>query len=117
VDISGHTKDRYLYAPAAGTFRTSLDLGDRVEVGQSVGVVEGMPLTAKVAGILRGLVKDGLTVQAGAKLADIDPRGDPAAITQLSQKAWIIADAVLAVVRRHLASRRTSPASPVEGIP
>jgi hypothetical protein len=32
---------------------------------------------------------------------DIDPRSDPAYLSELSQKAWIIADAVLTAVRRY----------------
>lgn len=98
IEIAGHSTDRYLYAPRAGTFRTPLDLGKRVEAGQVVGRVEGEPLIAKVSGIIRGIVKDGLSVQAGAKLADIDPRGDPVYLSELSKKAWTIADAVLAVI-------------------
>jgi xanthine dehydrogenase accessory factor len=101
VEIAGHSKDRYLYAPRAGIFRTRLDLGARVEAGQIVGRVEGEQLTAKVGGIIRGIVKDGLSVQAGTKLVDIDPRGDTAYLSELSQKAWTIADAVLAAVRVH----------------
>ncbi len=100
VEIAGHGKDRYLYAPRAGIFRTPFDLGGRVEAGQVVGQVEGEPLTAKVGGIIRGIVKDGLAVQEGAKLADIDPRGDPASLSELSRKAWIIADAVLTAIRQ-----------------
>ncbi len=100
VEIAGHSKDRYLYAPHAGTFHTLLDLGARVEAGQIVGQVEGEPLTAKVGGIIRGIVKDGLSVRAGTKLVDIDPRGDPTYLSELSQKAWIIADAVLAAIQQ-----------------
>ncbi|MBI4572027.1 MAG: EF2563 family selenium-dependent molybdenum hydroxylase system protein [candidate division NC10 bacterium] len=102
VEIAGYGKDRYLYAPRAGIFRTPLDLGARVEVGQVVGHIEGESLTAKVGGIIRGIVKDGLAVQEGAKLVDIDPRGDPAYLSELSRKAWIIADAVLTTIRQRL---------------
>ena len=98
IEIAGHSKDRYLYAPRAGIFRTSLDLGHRVEVGEPVGNVEGDSLAAKVGGIIRGIVKDGLFVQAGAKLVDIDPRGDVRYLSELSQKAWTIADAVLTAI-------------------
>ncbi len=102
VEIAGHTKDRYLYAPRAGILRTPLDLGARVEAGQVVGNVEGESLIAKVGGIIRGIVKDGLAVREGAKLVDIDPRGDPAYLTELSRKAWIIADAVLTAIRQRV---------------
>lgn len=101
VEIAGHSKDRYLYAPRPGAFRTPLDLGARVDAGQVVGHVEDEPLTAKVGGIIRGIVKDGLFVQAGAKLVDIDPRGDPNYLSELSRKAWIIASAVLTAIRQY----------------
>jgi xanthine dehydrogenase accessory factor len=104
IAIGGHSKDRYLYSPCAGIFRTPLDLGARVEAGHVVGNVEGTPLVAKVGGIIRGIVKDGLSVSAGTKLADIDPRGDPTYLSELSQKAWIIADAVLSAIQSHLSS-------------
>ncbi len=58
-----------------------------------------VPLVAKVGGITRGIVKDGLSVPVGTKLVDIDPRSDPTYLSELSQKAWIIADAILMAVR------------------
>jgi xanthine dehydrogenase accessory factor len=99
IEIAGHSKDRYLYAPHAGVFRTPHDLGDQVEAGQIVGEVEGTSLAAKVGGIIRGIVKSGLRVAEGAKLVDIDPRREPTSLSQISQKAWRIADAVLDVIR------------------
>ena len=102
IEIAGHSKDRYLYASGPGIFRTPLDLGSHVEAGQVVGDVEGERLIAKVGGIIRGIVKDGLRVQAGTKLVDIDPRGDPTYLSELSKKAWIIADAVLTAIRRQV---------------
>ena len=99
MEISGHSKDRCAYAPIGGVFQTALDLGATIESGQAIGAVDGRPVFARVAGILRGIVKNGLTVPAGAKLADIDPRGDARALTRISEKAWIIAAAVHQVLR------------------
>jgi xanthine dehydrogenase accessory factor len=99
IAIEGHGKDRLTYASQAGVFRTALEIGSMVTGGQVVGDVSGAPVVANVAGIIRGLVKDGLQVQAGAKLVDIDPRGDPAFLSRFSQKAWLIADAVLSAIR------------------
>ncbi len=97
--IEGHSKERLLYAPSGGLFRTSLDIGSRVTAGQVVGEVAGVPLVARIDGIVRGIVKDGLRVAVGAKLVDIDPRGDPALLAQFSEKAWVIAEAVLSAIR------------------
>ena len=99
VRIAGHGKDRYLYAPRDGVFRTALDLGGRVNEGQVVGDVAGDPLIAMIGGTLRGILRDGLRVPAGAKLVDIDPRDPPASLSELSKKAWVIADAVLTAIR------------------
>jgi len=99
VEIGGYSKARYLYAARGGIFRTSLDLGSRVEQGQVVGEVAGDPLVAKIGGTIRGIVRDGLAVPAGAKLVDIDPRDTPAPLSEISQKAWVIADAVLTAIR------------------
>jgi xanthine dehydrogenase accessory factor len=86
-------------------FRTPHTLGDQIEAGQVVGEVGGAVLEAKVGGIIRGIVKDGLAVAQGAKLVDIDPRRDPAALSQISQKAWRIADSVLTAIRERPAGR------------
>ncbi len=110
IEIAGHSKDRYCYAPIGGVFRTALDLGAAIEPGQAVGAVDGLPVVAKLGGILRGIVKDGLSVAAGAKLADIDPRGDAQALTRISEKAWIIADAVVRVLQRAREFSRRPPA-------
>jgi xanthine dehydrogenase accessory factor len=99
IAIEGHGKDRLTYAAQAGVFRTVLEIGSLVTGGQVVGDISGAAVVANIDGIIRGLVKDGLTVQAGAKLVDIDPRGDPTLLSQFSQKAWIIADAVLSAIR------------------
>ncbi len=104
IEIAGHSKDRYLYAPRAGIFHTPLDLGAHVEPGQVVGNVQGAPLVAKVGGIIRGIVRDGLSVREGTKLVDIDPRGNPTYLSELSQKAWTIADAILRAIQSHLHS-------------
>ncbi len=112
LEIAGHGKDRYLYAPCRGIFRTPLDLGQCVEAGQVVGRVEDRDLVARVGGIIRGIVKDGLLVMGGAKLVDIDPRGDPAALSAISQKAWTIADAVLAAIRQFAHPAEPMPPAP-----
>jgi xanthine dehydrogenase accessory factor len=105
VEIAGHGKARYTYAVREGIFRTSLDLGSRVEQGQVVGEVAGEPVVAKIGGTIRGIVRDGLVVPAGAKLVDVDPRDTPASLSELSQKAWVIADAVVSAIRAALSGQ------------
>ncbi len=105
-EIGGHSSDRYLYSPGIGIFHTRFDIGEPVEAGQVVGEVGGETLRAKVTGIIRGILKDGLPVRQGTKLVDVDPRSDPAELTKLSGKAWTIADAVLEAITRYGGGQR-----------
>ena len=60
--------------------------------------MDGEPVTTPIAGLLRGVLQDGVPVSAGAKVGDVDPRGaavDPAAI---SDKARAVAAGVLEAV-------------------
>jgi len=93
-EIAGETADRVYHAPCTGRFWAHAAIGDLVGKGDLIGVFEGeectqpCTLTARVAGRVRGLLADGETVQAGAKVADIDPRGeiiDPATISEKSR--------------------------------
>lgn len=97
--IEGHGRDRYLYAPVAGTFRTAFEIGMVVEANQVVGEVGAVQLKTQVAGMIRGIAKDGLAVTAGTKLVDIDPRAREELASELSAKAWTIAEAVLEAIR------------------
>jgi len=104
--VEGITEARMLRAPRAGCFRAAAQIGDMVEVGTIVGNVSGTPVVARAAGLLRGLLRDGVEVEAGIKLGDVDPRGraiDPAAI---SDKARAVAAGVLEAVLVGLARRR-----------
>jgi xanthine dehydrogenase accessory factor len=72
--IGGVGRERFVYSPREGTFRTSLDIGARVEAGQIVAHVDDSPVSAPMAGVLRGIVHDEVRVQEGTKLIEVDPR-------------------------------------------
>jgi len=97
--IEGFGNERYLYAPRGGRFRTALDVGAPVRPGDIVGTVAGVPLAAMIGGVLRGLAYDGLEVGEGAKLAEIDPTGDPANCTGIAHRPARIAQGVVEAVR------------------
>jgi xanthine dehydrogenase accessory factor len=44
---------------------------------------------------VRGLLHEGLSVSAGEKIGDIDPRGDPAYCREISDKALAVGGGVL----------------------
>jgi xanthine dehydrogenase accessory factor len=98
--IAGIGRERAVYAPAAGPFRTARRIGDRVEAGEEVARIGGAAavLRAPVAGALRGLVRDGAVVREGAKVVEVDPRGDPALCFGLGERPVAIARGVLAAL-------------------
>jgi xanthine dehydrogenase accessory factor len=100
-DIAGHTDERVLRAPAAGTFDSQRAIGELVRRHDIVGQVAGQPVTAGLDGMLRGLIRPGTTVTAGLKLGDIDPRGQRVYCHTISDKARAIAGAVLEAVMRY----------------
>lgn len=99
-DIGGYTVERVLRAPAKGLFRAKLEIGDTVRCGEVLGVVDGVEVQAKIAGVIRGLIRSNIKVTQGLKLGDIDPRGDKNYCYTISDKAMAIAGSVLEAVLR-----------------
>lgn len=99
--IAGHARDRYVYAPAAGVFRTDRNIGDIVEAGEEVGRLEGpgTVLSAPISGMLRGLTHDGVPVAFKTKIIEVDPRGPDAKVAGLGERPLRIAGGVHEAVR------------------
>lgn len=97
-NIGGYTTERLLRAPCAGTFIGKVAIGDRVEAGTVCGTVDGVPMVSQIAGVVRGLLQDGVTVTAGMKAGDVDPRCEPAHCLTVSDKARAVAGGVLEAV-------------------
>lgn len=96
--VLGHREERVLRAPRGGTFVARRAIGDVVACGEVVGEVGGEPVSAGVAGLVRGLLAPGVAVDPGVKVGDVDPRGtviDPGAV---SDKARAVAAGVLEAV-------------------
>lgn len=101
--IGGYGAERVIHAPAAGVFRMRRDIGSVLEAGEAVGFIDtpegAIPVRAKIAGLLRGVLRDGYTVSKGFKLADVDPRLDQLKnCATISDKARCIAGSVLELV-------------------
>jgi xanthine dehydrogenase accessory factor len=96
--VSGYSVERVLRAPATGVFSTRRRIGERVQSGEAVGSVAGVAVTARLNGILRGLIRPGTTVSAGLKLGDVDPRGDESYCHTISDKARAVAGGVLEAI-------------------
>ena len=100
--IGGYGIERILRAPCAGTLYGLRQIGDQVQEGEAVAVVnadEGsMPITAAISGILRGLVRDGLPVSSGMKVGDIDPRAIREHCFTISDKSRAVGGGVLEAI-------------------
>ena len=94
-DIGGYTQERLLRAPCAGVFQGIAQIADQVKAGQTVAKVNGEPVVAAISGVLRGLLRDGLTVKEGLKIGDIDPRCVPEHCFTISDKARAVGGGVL----------------------
>jgi xanthine dehydrogenase accessory factor len=97
--IQGHARDRYLYAPCVGIFSTALKIGDRVVEGQEIARIGDVSLHAPLSGRLRGLSHDRAPVVVGAKVVEVDPRGDASRVDGLGERPSRIAEGVLQAVR------------------
>jgi xanthine dehydrogenase accessory factor len=95
----GHARDRFVYAPGRGMFRTTAAIGERVRAGQVVATLDGAALAAPLDGILRGLTHDGVVVEQGTKCIEVDPRGDIRHVTGIGERPGAIGDAVVRAIR------------------
>ncbi len=103
-EVGGFTTERLLRAPADGVFMPLRKIGEPVAAGETVAVVGGEAVVARVSGLLRGLLYPGLAVRKGLKVGDIDPRGSEADCYTISDKARSVAGGVLEAVM-HLGYR------------
>lgn len=97
-DFDGHARDRFVYAPVAGVFRTQMQIAQRVSAGETVAAIGEERLLAPLGGILRGLVHDGVPVEQGAKVLEVDPRGDISKVVGIGARPRRIAEGVLRAI-------------------
>lgn len=96
--VQGYGRERLLQAPCEGVFRSQARIAEIVKPGQVVAYVEGQPVSAKIAGVLRGLLHDGLRVHRGQKVGDVDPRGIVDHCFSISDKARAIGGGALEAI-------------------
>lgn len=128
--VGGYSIERLVRAPGAGRFRSVSRIGQTVSPGEilgyveDVGYVEGpaelvegvgcaerprnaerLPVQAQIAGVVRGLIRDGMEVTLGLKIGDIDPRCAPEHCFTISDKARAIGGGVLEAIMYFLFGR------------
>ena len=97
-NIGGYTVERLLRTMKKGVFHPQKWIGDRVNKGSVVAVVDDFPVMAKISGIVRGLIREGVEVRKGMKVGDIDPRGRREFCFTISDKARAIGGGVLEAI-------------------
>lgn len=88
-------RSRVLRAPTDGVVESEARIGRHYEAGAELATVDGQPVIAAFAGVLRGIIHRGVRVQQGAKIGDLDPRDDPRLCETVSDKALAVGGAVL----------------------
>ncbi|MFB3887239.1 MAG: selenium-dependent molybdenum cofactor biosynthesis protein YqeB [Thermodesulfobacteriota bacterium] len=97
-DIGGYTVERVLRTMKKGTFHPHKAIGERVNKGSVVAVVDDYPVIAGISGVLRGILREGTAVKKGMKVGDIDPRGKKESCFTVSDKARAIGGGVLEAI-------------------
>ena len=98
AELGGRSADRVVRAPVDGRVEWRIAIGDVVDEGQPLGEVDGVTLRAPFHGVVRGALRDGMQVRAGLKIGDVDPRGDPSACWEISDKALAVGEGVFEAV-------------------
>jgi xanthine dehydrogenase accessory factor len=93
--VTGYDLERVLRAPHSGILSGGVPIGTILQSGDAIIIIDGEPFKAPFYGVLRGLLHDGLTVETGDKLGDLDPRADPGYAFRVSDKALAIGGGVL----------------------
>lgn len=94
-EIMGYSDERIIRAIVSGPIKWNYQIGDLIDKYAVVGSISNKDIKAQISGVIRGLIKEGLYVDEGLKIGDIDPRGIQEYATTISDKARSIAGGVL----------------------
>ena len=97
--IAGHARDRYVYAPLDGVFRTKARIGDAVGQREEIAKIGPAVLLAPLDGVLRGLTRDDVPVTIGTKVIEVDPRGRIGEVRGIAERPRRVAEGALSVIR------------------
>lgn len=97
-EIGGYAIERLLRTMKKGIFHPQKSIGDRINKGSVVAVVDDFPIIAKISGVVRGLLREGAEVKKGMKVGDIDPRSKKESCFTISDKSRAIGGGVLEAI-------------------
>ncbi len=96
--IAGQGPGRVVHSPVAGIAVPSRAIGEAVEAGSPLLAVGEMVVASPISGVVRGMIRPGLEVPAGLKVADVDPRGVRESCFTVSDKARAVAGGALEAI-------------------
>lgn len=105
-EIGGKSDERVLRAPCDGEIQAIRRIGDSVIANEVIARVGNGEVRTSIGGILRGLVHNGLTVKAGAKIGDVDPRAQRESCFTISDKALAIGGGALEAVLSWMSTQK-----------
>jgi len=94
-DIMGYRQERIIRSIESGYIEWLIYIGDMVKKDEVIGIISKSQIKANISGVIRGLIKDGIFVEKGLKIGDIDPRGQYVNAITISDKARAIGGGVL----------------------
>ena len=102
IPLGNTGSERFVYTKAEGRWHTAVEIGTRVFKDFVLGHLDGFPVRAPFDGLVRGIARDGLTIPAGVKLLEIDPRRRNANWIGIDQRGHAIGKATLAAIHAHV---------------
>ncbi len=103
--VGGESARRVVHSHSSGTFFPARKIGDTVTEGEVIACIDEAEVVSPLNGVLRGILEEGVSVPAGFKIADVDPRGKVEYCFSISDKGRAIAGAVLEVIDSYRAGR------------
>ncbi len=96
--VEGYAVDRVLRAPRSGMMQGLATIGSLVRQGDALLEIDGQQVVAPFDGALRGLLHDGVRVERGMKVGDLDPRRETRFCREVSDKALAVGGAALEAI-------------------
>ena len=102
IAVGGLTSERVIHAEGSGLFRAVRKMGDTVIPGEVIGSVGEREVKAPLGGVVRALIRDGVQVESGTKLLEIDHVASEDVCYRIRARIRAISGGVLeAIMRRY----------------
>ena len=97
-EVLSQSNSRVIRSPIGGALKVFAKIGEIVEPDQIIAQVDEVTIYAAFRGVLRGILPDGVQVQTGLKIGDLDPRCNVGLCSIVSDKALAVAGGVMEAI-------------------